>query len=183
MARFDIDGVFYFMAAAAVLLTLMAAGRSMIRAAPSHLERPFEVLAPQAAPFAHDPLGFPDDPSSPNPATRSRPRRRRPHTSHLTGHRPRRQGPPFHRRSLPSPHGISKRTMCRPTRQRYRGRLIRLGEMSDDDAQPLHRGSGGSTYTRKAHATREAPERGRSGMTNQTPARDRLGAVGWRRGS
>ena len=47
--------------------------------------------------------------------------------------------------------------MCRPTRQRYRGRLIRLGEMSDDDAQPLHRGSGGSTYTRKAHATREAP--------------------------
>ena len=47
--------------------------------------------------------------------------------------------------------------MCRPTRQRYRGRLLRLGEMSDDDAQPLHRGSGGSTYTRKARATREAP--------------------------
>ena len=37
------------------------------------------------------------------------------------------------RRSLPPPHGISKRTMCRPTRQRYRGRLLRLGEMSDDD--------------------------------------------------
>src|ERR1700722_20796410 len=54
----------------------------------------------------------------------------------------------------------SKRTMCRPTRQRYRGRLIRLGEMSEDDAQPLHRGSGGSTYTRKAHATREAPSAG-----------------------
>ena len=51
----------------------------------------------------------------------------------------------------------SKRTMCRPTRQRYRGRLLRLGEMSDDDAQPLHRGSGGSTHTRKARATREAP--------------------------
>ena len=47
--------------------------------------------------------------------------------------------------------------MCRPTRQRYRGRLLRLGEMSEDDTQPLHRGSGGSTYTRKAHATREAP--------------------------
>jgi hypothetical protein len=30
--------------------------------------------------------------------------------------------------------------------------------MSDDDAQSLHRGSGGSTYTRKAHATREAPK-------------------------
>jgi hypothetical protein len=35
----------------------------------------------------------------------------------------------------------SQRTMCRPTRQRYRGRLIQLGEMSDDDAQPLHRSS------------------------------------------
>ena len=30
-------------------------------------------------------------------------------------------------------------------------------EMSEDDTQPLHRGSGGSTYTRKGHATREAP--------------------------
>src|SRR5438552_5517441 len=29
--------------------------------------------------------------------------------------------------------------------------------MSEDYAQPLHRGSGGSMYTRKAHATREAP--------------------------
>ena len=46
--------------------------------------------------------------------------------------------------------------MCRPTRLRFRGRLIRLGEMSEDDAQSLHRGSGGSTYTRKARATREA---------------------------
>src|ERR1700729_3837349 len=44
--------------------------------------------------------------------------------------------------------------MCRPTRQRYRGRLVRLGEMSEDYAQPLHRGSGGSTYTRKAPAFR-----------------------------
>ena len=75
----------------------------------------------------------------------------------------------------------SKRTMCRPTRQHFRGRLIRLGEMSEDDAQSLHRGTGGSTYTRKAHATREAP-RAWSGMTNRTPARDRLGAMGWRRG-
>ena len=37
--------------------------------------------------------------------------------------------------------------------------LTRLGEMSDEYAQPLHRGSGGSMYTRKAHATREAPMR------------------------
>ena len=51
----------------------------------------------------------------------------------------------------------SKRTMCRPTRPQFRGRLTRLGEMSEDDAQPLHRGTGGGTYTRKARATREAP--------------------------
>src|SRR6202046_752686 len=39
--------------------------------------------------------------------------------------------------------------MCRPTRLQLRGRLIRLGEMSEEDAQSLHRGTGGSTYTRK----------------------------------
>ena len=53
----------------------------------------------------------------------------------------------------------SKRTMCRPTRPPYRGRLIRSGEMSEDDAQPLHRGTGGGMDTRKAHATRETPLR------------------------
>ncbi len=68
MARFDIDGVFYFMAAAAILLTLVALGGSMIKAPPSHLERPFEILAPQASPLAHDPLGVPNEPSSPNQA-------------------------------------------------------------------------------------------------------------------
>ena len=31
--------------------------------------------------------------------------------------------------------------------------------MSEEDAQPLHRGSAGGMYTRKAHATREAPMR------------------------
>jgi hypothetical protein len=61
------------------------------------------------------------------------------------------------------------------------GEGLRLGEMSDDDAQPLHRGSGGSTYTRKARATREAPERGqvRDDRTNRTPVRDRPGALRW----
>ena len=53
----------------------------------------------------------------------------------------------------------SKRTMCRPTRQWNRGRLIRLGETSEEYTQLLHRGSGGSMYTRKARATREAPMR------------------------
>ena len=54
----------------------------------------------------------------------------------------------------------SKRTMCRPTRRPFRGRLTRRGEMSEDYTQLLHRGSGGSMYTRKAYATREAPRRG-----------------------
>ena len=37
----------------------------------------------------------------------------------------------------------SKRTMCRPTRLPYRGRLKRLGVMSEEYAQLLHRGIGG----------------------------------------
>ena len=53
----------------------------------------------------------------------------------------------------------SKMSMCSPTRQPFRGRLTRLGEMSEEYAQLLHRGSGGSMYTRKARATREAPMR------------------------
>src|SRR6266567_1003916 len=56
----------------------------------------------------------------------------------------------------------SKRTMRRPTRQPFRGRLIRLGERANQDTQPLRRGSGDSMYTRKAYATREAPRRGRN---------------------
>ena len=71
--------------------------------------------------------------------------------------------------------------MCRPIRLQFRGRLIRLGEMIEDDAQSLHRGTGGSTYTRNGRATREAPVRGQ-GWSNRTPVRDRLGTVGWRRG-
>jgi MFS family permease len=67
MARFDIDGVFYFMAAAALLLAFLAAGRSFTTASPQHLERPFEILAPQAAPFAHDSLGASDAPRSLDP--------------------------------------------------------------------------------------------------------------------
>ena len=54
----------------------------------------------------------------------------------------------------------SKRTMRRPIRQPFRGRLIRLDGMSETDAQSLRRGSGDSMYTRKAYATREASRRG-----------------------
>ena len=43
----------------------------------------------------------------------------------------------------------SKRTMCRPTRLPYRGRLKWLGELSEDYAPLLHRGIGGGMYTRK----------------------------------
>ena len=60
--------------------------------------------------------------------------------------------------------------MRRPTRQPFRGRLIRLGEVSEEYAQPLRRGSGGSMYTRKAYATREAPKRGQIG--DQPEARE-----------
>ena len=67
MAHFGIDGVFYFMAAAAVLLALVAAVRSMTTAPPLHLERPFGILAPQAASLAHDPLDPSDGTLSPAP--------------------------------------------------------------------------------------------------------------------
>jgi MFS family permease len=57
MRRFDIDGVLYLMAAAAGALVLLALGRRLTSSTPPHLERPFEILTPQAAPLAHDPLG------------------------------------------------------------------------------------------------------------------------------
>src|SRR6201987_1766371 len=75
----------------------------------------------------------------------------------------------------------SKRTMCRPTRKWNRGRLTRLGDTSEDYAHPLHRGSGGSMYTRKAHATRETQ---RVIWDDQPDAREgQAGRAGWRRGS
>jgi MFS family permease len=67
MARFGIDGVFYFMAVAALLFAFLAAGRSLTTAAPLHLERPFDILAPGAAPLALDSLGSSDEPRSPDP--------------------------------------------------------------------------------------------------------------------
>jgi hypothetical protein len=51
----------------------------------------------------------------------------------------------------------SKRTMCRPTRRPFRGRLTRLGETSEEYAQPLHRGSGGSMYTRESARNTGSP--------------------------
>src|SRR5258708_27652886 len=70
----------------------------------------------------------------------------------------------------------SKRTMRRSTRQPYRGRLIRLDEMSDAPGKwrrHVHKESARNTGSPKAW----------SAMTNRKPVRDRLGALGWRRGS
>ena len=57
MVGFDINGVLYLMAGAALLLALLAVGRSLLRAPPAHRARTFEVLTPQAAPLAHDAAG------------------------------------------------------------------------------------------------------------------------------
>jgi fucose permease len=65
MARFSIDGLLYFMAAAALLLALVAMARRLVRAPPTHQGRTFEILAPQAAPLAHDLLGAAEEYSSP----------------------------------------------------------------------------------------------------------------------
>src|SRR5271170_8031410 len=47
--------------------------------------------------------------------------------------------------------------MCRPSRRQLRGRLIRLGEMSEDDAQSLHRGTGGSTHMKESARNTGSP--------------------------
>jgi MFS family permease len=56
MAHFEIDGVFYFMAAAVLPLALFAGLGSLMTQPPRHREMPFEILTPQAGPLAHDPL-------------------------------------------------------------------------------------------------------------------------------
>jgi hypothetical protein len=48
-------------------LTFLAAARSLTTTAPHHLERPFEILTPQAAALAHDPLDVSDELRSPDP--------------------------------------------------------------------------------------------------------------------
>jgi MFS family permease len=55
MAHFEIDGVFYFMAAAALLLAVVAAFSGLMTPAPQHRDVPFEILTPQSGPLAHDP--------------------------------------------------------------------------------------------------------------------------------
>lgn len=52
---FGIDGIFYLIVGAAIVLAVIAAGRSLTSALPSHLMRPFEMLAPQVPVVAHEP--------------------------------------------------------------------------------------------------------------------------------
>jgi MFS family permease len=53
MRSYDIDGVFYFMAAIAVVLAIVASYRcARVKEAP-HVPRPFDVLSPQAASLSH----------------------------------------------------------------------------------------------------------------------------------
>src|SRR6476661_11055978 len=72
--------------------------------------------------------------------------------------------------------------MRRPTRLPYRGRLIRLGEVSK-----ARRSAAAPGYWRqhvhKESARNTGSPKAWSAMTNRTPARDRPGALGWRRGS
>ena len=55
MARYDIDGLLYFMAAIALLLAGLVALRIRMREAPPHVERPFEIIAPLNPPIAQEP--------------------------------------------------------------------------------------------------------------------------------
>jgi MFS family permease len=65
MQAYDIDGVLYLLAVAALLLAVFAAAGSLTSPSPAHRERPFDVLAPQASSLAHDPRGTPERPSPP----------------------------------------------------------------------------------------------------------------------
>ena len=67
-----------------------------------------------------------------------------------------------------------------------RGGIVALARSDclESHVQPRHWGSGSGTHTRKAPATREAPQHDqvRDDRTNRTPVRDKLGALGSRRG-
>ncbi|MCU4178121.1 MFS transporter [Bosea sp. BH3] len=55
MARFDIDGLLYFMAAIALTLAGFAGLRIRMREAPEKVERPFDIIAPLNAPITQEP--------------------------------------------------------------------------------------------------------------------------------
>ncbi len=59
----------------------------------------------------------------------------------------------WRRRRREDAHARSRRWKARRTE----AGLLRLGEMSEDDAQPLHRGSGGSTYMKESARNTGSP--------------------------
>jgi MFS family permease len=67
MASFGINGVFYFMAATALALALVAWFGSLRTAPPRHQERPFDILPPQASPLAHAARSCREEVSSADP--------------------------------------------------------------------------------------------------------------------
>ena len=76
----------------------------------------------------------------------------------------------------------SKRTMRRPTRQGYRGRLTRLRGMSE----ARHPAAAPGQWRQHVHKESErntGDPKAWTGMTNRMPVRDRPGALGSRRGS
>jgi hypothetical protein len=75
----------------------------------------------------------------------------------------------------------SQRSMCRPTRLPYRGRLIRLGD--ERRLRPAAAPGYWRRHVRKESVRNTGSPKAWSAMTNRTPARDRPGALGWRRGS
>jgi MFS family permease len=66
MASFDIDGLFYFMAATAFALAVLGSIGGRRVTPPVRQERPFTILTPQASPLGHDPRS-PEDEHSPAP--------------------------------------------------------------------------------------------------------------------
>src|SRR5438034_10426397 len=72
--------------------------------------------------------------------------------------------------------------MRRPTRLPFRGRLIRLGEVSKA-IRPAAAPGYWRQHVHKESERNTGDPKAWSGMTNRTPVRDRLGALGSRRGS
>src|SRR5258707_7791579 len=72
--------------------------------------------------------------------------------------------------------------MCRPTRLPYRGRLKWLGELSED-LRPAATPGYWRQHVHKESARNTGSPKAWSAMTNRKPVKDRLGALGWRRGS
>src|SRR3974377_2537651 len=76
-----------------------------------------------------------------------------------------------------------KRTMRRPTRQPSRGRLTRLGVNERRSAPSRCAGVVATACTQGKRTQHGKPHGVVRATTNWKPARDRPGALGWRRGS